>query len=31
LECGDLGEVSFLERDQAAGELKQREVVLVLL
>ncbi len=31
LECGDLGEVSFLERDQAAGELKQREVVLVFL
>ena len=30
--CGDeFGEVGFLERDQSARELQQREMVLVLL
>jgi hypothetical protein len=28
---GEFGEVSFLERDQSARELEEREVVLVFL
>jgi hypothetical protein len=28
---GEFGEVGLLERDQAAGELQEREMVLVLL
>jgi hypothetical protein len=28
---GESGEVGFLERDEAAGELQEREMVLVLL
>jgi hypothetical protein len=31
LGCGERGEVRFLERDQAARELQQREMVVVFL